>query len=61
LHHAALSGQLEVVKWLIEKNVNANVDATDNHGRTVLHCAAESGQWDIVKQLKTDCGTSSRN
>ena len=43
------SGQLEVVKWLVEKG--ADVNATNKDGRTVLHSAADSGQLDVVKWL----------
>ena len=49
LHEAAKSGQLEVVKLLIQ--IGANVNAMDSKGRTPLHSAAINGNLDIVKLL----------
>jgi len=50
LHEAALNGQLEILKLLIEDGSNINL--IDNYnGRTPLHFAALSGHLKIVKLL----------
>ncbi len=55
LHWACLKGQLDTVKWLIEKgaNINARSDCIpgENAGIYPIHCAAESGSVEIVKLL----------
>ncbi|PHZ12614.1 ankyrin, partial [Rhizopus microsporus ATCC 52813] len=48
LHEAALKGQYEVGKYLIEC---ADVNAKDNHDWTPLHLACLHGHLDIVKLL----------
>ncbi len=47
---AAVSGHLDVVKYLVEKG--ADVKAADNDGWTPLHWAAELGLLDVVKYLE---------
>ncbi|UKK00395.2 hypothetical protein MACK_000467 [Theileria orientalis] len=46
---AASTGQLEIVKKLLEKG--ANPDIADYEGWTALHCASELGYLEIVKLL----------
>ena len=49
LHYAALTGNLNRVKLLIERG--ADVNAEDKNGLTVLHFAAKSGNLKLVKWL----------
>ncbi|WP_425383877.1 ankyrin repeat domain-containing protein [Wolbachia endosymbiont (group B) of Anania hortulata] len=49
LHHAAVSNDLEVVKYLVENG--ANVNAQDKDGRSVLHYAPIHMNIEIVKYL----------
>ena len=46
---AASGGNLDVVKFLIDKGLN--VTARDEDGTTVLMCAARGGNLEIVKLL----------
>ena len=48
-HHAVAKGHIEVVKFLISKNVNAS--AAKNDGVTPLHVAAAFGEKDIAEIL----------
>lgn len=50
LFSAAKSGQLETVRYLIEKQ-KEDINATDNYGRTALMWAAGSGYLEVVKYL----------
>jgi len=50
LHVACSSGNLEVVKLLVEE-LGAEVNCTDRHGWTPLHCAAQGEHLDIVRLL----------
>lgn len=50
LFSAAKSGQLETVRYLIEKQ-KEDIDAADDHGRTALMWAAGSGYLEVVKYL----------
>jgi ankyrin repeat protein len=52
LHTAAYVGNLELVKYLVDKGANAN--GVDNYKRSVLHHAAISGNLDLVKYLVED-------
>jgi ankyrin repeat protein len=49
LHNAALSGNLEMVKWLVEKGLNVNTKNKDDW--YVIHSAARSGNLELVKWL----------
>lgn len=49
LQHAAWGGQLEVVKYLVERG--ADVNAENGGGSTALHLAAAYGQLEVVKYL----------
>ena len=49
LHYAALIGDLNRVKLLVEKG--ANVNARDFIGASVLHYAAQSGNLELVQWL----------
>jgi cytohesin len=49
LHAAAVRGDPEVVRLLVERG--APVNAADRHGETALHIAAAAGRSEIVKLL----------
>lgn len=49
LHAAASSGQITVVKFLLEYQVE--VDAVNVHGNTALHIACLNGQDPVVTEL----------
>ena len=49
LHAAASSGQVSVVKLLLELNVD--VDAVNCYGNTALHVACHNGQDVVVTEL----------
>ncbi|MEE2615236.1 MAG: ankyrin repeat domain-containing protein [Verrucomicrobiota bacterium] len=49
LHHAAWTGQIETIKWLISNN--ANIDSQNNLQWTPLHWATRNGQTQSVKLL----------
>ena len=49
LHLAAVAGELEIIKLLIEHN--ARVDALDIMQQTPLHCAAEYDHAEVVEYL----------
>ena len=49
LHLACLNGHKHVASYLIENN--ANLEAADNRGQTVLHSAVHQGQAAIVELL----------
>jgi ankyrin repeat protein len=49
LHVAAKSGHLSMLKLLIEKGANVNIQ--DESGNTALHYAAANGKKDAVKFL----------
>lgn len=54
LYYAAASGQLEVVKMLLQfKNINNNESFTIKEGEehTALHGAAENGHLEVVREL----------
>ena len=56
LHWAAMFGQLEVVKYLLEK-VGAEVNVKDNQwGWTALHRAASGGHLEVLKYLLEKVG-----
>ncbi|MDR1235782.1 MAG: ankyrin repeat domain-containing protein [Holosporaceae bacterium] len=49
LRSAVLSGDKDSVECLVSQG--ADINATDNYGRTALHLAARSGRTDIVRLL----------
>jgi ankyrin repeat protein len=49
LHVAAKNGHLSMVKLLLERSANVNIQ--DESGNTALHYAASAGKKDIVKYL----------
>ena len=49
LHVPCESGELEIVKFLLDNYIDVNV--TDDSGQTPLHLACESGEFEIVKFL----------
>lgn len=51
LHQAAVSGQVKVVKILLEKG--ADPDAVDIYGRKPLDSAAVYGHFEVMKMLKS--------
>ncbi|CAH1133577.1 unnamed protein product [Ceutorhynchus assimilis] len=46
---ASQYGHLNIIKWLIEKNIDINVG--DNDGKTALHLASQCGHYSVVQQL----------
>ncbi|XP_067005678.2 ankyrin repeat and protein kinase domain-containing protein 1-like [Anabrus simplex] len=55
LHHAASTGQLEVVRYLCKEQA-AQVDAVDQDGWTPLHYACSNDHLDVVKYLVETAG-----
>ncbi|XP_025831490.1 ankyrin repeat domain-containing protein 39 [Agrilus planipennis] len=55
LHRACSAGKITVVKYLMEKK--ANCELQDNDGKTALHRAAESQNMDICKLLLDSCSS----
>ena len=52
LHWAALSGHLEIVRYLVEQG--ASVTATTNYGnQTAKDVAADNGHTDVVEYLES--------
>jgi ankyrin repeat protein len=51
LHLASESGQLAVVRILLEHGANLNTEVGDNRGFTPLHLASESGQLEVARIL----------
>ena len=49
LHIATSEGHLEVVRCLIEANMDVN--AKDYNNETPLHRASKNGHWEIVRCL----------
>ncbi|MHB9146875.1 MAG: ankyrin repeat domain-containing protein [Candidatus Amoebophilus sp.] len=56
LHKAYEVGNLEAVKYLLEKG--ADIQAKDIHRRTPLHCACEKGDLELVKYLLLEKGAN---
>jgi len=54
LHLAALDGNIEMMKLLI--NVNADINLLDSNGLSVLDYAVQSGQFDASQYL-IECGS----
>ncbi|GBM77457.1 Ankyrin-3 [Araneus ventricosus] len=52
LHHAAVSGSLEIVKRLVEKG--AAINGRDSAGAKPIHVAAREGHQDIVEYFLTE-------
>lgn len=50
LREACLSGNVEFVKNLVEKH-NCAINGVDKEGNSFLHCAAKSGNIDLVEYL----------
>ena len=55
LHHAALSGQTQVVRQLVSK-YDCSVECRDNIGHTPLHEAAANGHTHVVQVLLSELG-----
>ena len=55
LHIAALNGNLDLCKVLIDKH-NFDVNSVDKIGRTALHCSAQRGNYELVTYF-ADMGT----
>ena len=51
LHEAVASGKPEVLKFLLERTDNANVNYQGKLGYTPLHLAASSGHVKCVREL----------
>lgn len=56
LHLAAENGHVDVVKYLIESNADAQVNKADDDARNVLHWACWKGHYDIVLYLLQNTG-----
>jgi ankyrin repeat protein len=56
LHHASITGNVDVVKLLLENG--AKLDVKENKGMRPLHYAAYNGKTDIVNLLMR-CGSNS--
>lgn len=56
IHYAAMDGQLETVKVLIESG--ANISLKDNHGQNAIMRAAAAVQIGIVEYMLTNADTS---
>ena len=48
LHTAALNGNLNLCKTLVNKH-NFDVHMTDNNGFTSLHLSAQNGRYELIK------------
>jgi len=59
LHGAAVTGHLDVVKYLIEE-CGADVEAIDPLGSTPLHEATYNDHLEVVKYLVEQCGANLR-
>ena len=57
LHHAVAVGELEIVRFLVEKN-NCNPMQRDPVGFTPLHVAAITGYVEVLKYFITECNYS---
>ena len=53
LHYAAGCDDIEICKYLLQLNMNANIQSTNNQ-RTPLHWAARNGHLEICKLLVID-------
>ena len=51
LHYAARYGQLETVKFLVERG--ANINAKNNYRKTPLDIAKEEGHTEIINVLSS--------
>jgi len=51
LHHAALTGNVDLVKRLLDSGVN--VDAANEHGVTALHLASANAHCSVLHVLAT--------
>ena len=50
LHIAALSGNLEVIQWIVEKTIEKN--PTDMLGTTLFHFAAYKGHFENLTNIE---------
>ncbi len=53
LHCACISRQKEIVKLLLEKGADPNLQSADEYGYTPIHWAAQKGFVEILKILKS--------
>ena len=51
LHEAVASGKPDILKFLLERTNNANINCRAKHGFTPLHLAASSGHGKCVRVL----------
>ena len=51
LYLAAKSGQVALVRYILERGLNGVDERNDKVGSTVLMCAAKSGAIDVLKLL----------
>lgn len=54
LHHTAMLGRLNILKYIIE-DCGCNPATENDDGTTALHSAAEGNQLDVVKYLVNEC------
>ncbi|MEM7430356.1 MAG: ankyrin repeat domain-containing protein [Pseudomonadota bacterium] len=49
IHHAAFSGNVPVITWLLDNGADA--DSQDRHGHTALHFAVQEKHVDVIARL----------
>lgn len=52
LHLLAMDGNLSVLRDILEKHPDVNLEVNDNNGQTPLNIAARHGYLEVVEVLK---------
>ncbi|OIW32003.1 ankyrin, partial [Coniochaeta ligniaria NRRL 30616] len=58
LHHAAALGQVDLVKYLVEKGHQTDIDVRDRRTLTPLYYAYANGRWDTTIPLLLQLGAN---